>query len=374
MGLSHQEAQSTPVNTTATKDPSAMMAEALNSFKNPSSVGEPTSTDIDDSIIEREEEEAASTDEVVSEDKPEEAKDDTLDVKGKKDVEEIVADGKKIQIDWNDRKSIKEMLSRVEGAKRAWSERDAALRQASKSNKELEDARAKFGESKQALDAINEAFDRGGIAGLVNLLTNDAAGYQKWFDMEYNKKKQYDTADEGTRQALDAQAELEKYKREMAFINKKNEEAANAAKAEQDRLAQLKTQTIISDAVTKNSFKGKLGDVELEKWYDDAVHDAARREIERLPDDQELTAEQVQSIFSKAADKFHSSLLKKGEEQATKAVQKAKDAAALKLNAAAKKDSRPATKKEDEYNSAVKSNNVSDKANMLMKILKGQIK
>jgi hypothetical protein len=324
------------------------VGEVYGKASSPDSSGAPGSvakTEVKDETLPSGEEQATPADESAQESQ---GNDEKVDVKAgvKPDIDTIVVDGKKIEIDWNDRASLRKSLERVEGAKRAWSERDAA-------RKQLAEIQRKFDSHDNDLKSINTAFQKGGIAGVINLLTQDDAGYQKWEDKIYNERKAYDNADEPTRKSLDAQRELDKLKAELKFERETIAKEKADAEAAAAKLAETENRSMIDSSFTKHQFSGKLGDEKVEKFYNDALYDSVRRELSSMPEDTEVDSAMLDKLFQEHAQRFLSVIDRKANEAVTKTVAKKKDDAALKLNAAAKRDVQaPSSEKETFYKNA----------------------
>ena len=259
--------------------------------------------------------------------------------KNTSDIERIKVTGphgpEEIEINYSEKEAIKKAFSMSHGARKWASERDSLA-------KRLKDMEPDYKDSVETRDAIVGAFKQKGFKGLVNLLLQDEKGYDNLLEMEVQKRQAYTTATPELKAKMDAEARYEELLRQMQFKeeqtkleNEKLTKRQAQIAAEQQAVAEQSFTTMASTALQMNSFKGKLGDVELESRLDDSVWSNVRKALSQLPDDMDITQELLNSMVSKEVGLFNKGLGRKVEADVKQSVDKTKQASANKLATAA---------------------------------------
>jgi hypothetical protein len=247
----------------------------------------------------------------------------------KKDIESIyVTDDKgrrRIDIDFSDREGIKKLVSKAAGAD-GWK---ARMDRAEKAHKEVSAAHE---ETNKALESITATFERQGIKGLINLLTQQEDGFDKWFASEYSKRKQYDAADPATKEVMDARREAEEMRKELELARKEREEGKLSLQKRAEEVAQQEATTVWTSAAKKTSFAGKLGDADSEAFYDEAVQDYVRRELTKLGEDNEIDDAQLSKLFEDGQKRFLRVINVKTDKTVKAELERKKDDVAVRLN------------------------------------------
>jgi hypothetical protein len=256
-----------------------------------------------------------------------------------KDIERLKVTGpngpEEVEIDFSNREELKRQISMAYGARKWQSERDSA-------QKKLKEIEPDYKDATETRDAIVGAFKQKGFKGLVNLLLQDEKGYDNLLEMEVQKRQAYTTATPELKAKMDAEARYEELLRQMQFKeeqtkleNDKLTKRQAQIAAEQQAVAEQSFTTMASTALQMNSFKGKLGDVELESRLDDSVWSNVRKALSQLPDDMDITQELLNSMVSKEVGLFNKGLGRKVEADVKQSVDKTKQASANKLATAA---------------------------------------
>lgn len=256
-----------------------------------------------------------------------------------KDIEKLKVTGpngpEEIEIDFSNREELKRQISMAYGARKWQNERDLA-------QKKLKEMEPDYKDATETRDAIVGAFKQKGFKGLVNLLLQDETGYDKLLDMEVQKRQAYTTATPELKAKMDAEARYEELLRQMQFKEEQNKleqekltERQQQIAAEKQAVAEQSFTTMASTALQMNTFKGKLGDAELESRLDDSVWSSVRKALSQLPDDMDITQELLNSMVSKEVALFNKGLGRKVEADVKQSVEKTKQASANKLATAA---------------------------------------
>jgi hypothetical protein len=186
----------------------------------------------------------------------EQAADEGKKAKGKKDVEKIKVAGQEIEIDYSDKEATKRAHIQAAGMRKFQKERDDARAEATKlkeSQKPLEDD-AHVGRT------LGDAWDKGGIKGLVETLTKGKQTWDQLVDAEIENRKKlaamspaeraaHERAQDAERKAAEAERREREYQDKLKKID---ERAENAERAE--------LQTAMKARAEKYTFTGKLGD------------------------------------------------------------------------------------------------------------------
>jgi hypothetical protein len=310
------------------------------------SSGEPAVSDSDEgdegsSVVEGDvsAEEASSATEgesVGEESKVAEASGDAEDKPKEEDLEVLkTKSGTEVKISYSDRAAIKQNALMALGARKWQAERDAA-------QAKLKELEPDYKDAVEFRSSITSAFEKSGLEGLVNLLTNDAEGYKKFIAQELAVAKQYESASPEQRALLDERRANEQLKKELEADRKAREkqiqdaEAKSKLAAEREEQAQLVSfQEITGTSQKKFSFVGKLDNPDIEEALDSKVWGKVRGELERLPDETEITPKLMDSLFSKHFESLQKGLNVKTAKEADKKVAEKKKEAQTKVAASA---------------------------------------
>jgi hypothetical protein len=274
---------------------------------------------------------------------------------------------RQIALDWNNKDAIRKAVQMAAGARKWQAERDSL-------KDSLSRIQTEHSEATSQLKNIEEAFERDGMRGLVNLLVGNQGAYDQWKDAEFQKWASYNNASPEQKAFFDAKAENEKLQKEMAWQRKQQEAAvAKAAKEAQEaqdkaeRARQEENTAILHKEFRKHSFNGKLP-VEEAKAIDNAIWHNAMSSLKELPAETELTPDLVSQAFQREAQRFS----KLVDTAATTRVTKQKEAAQVRLQADAKSNVRAPSNKEEEFSSLIKKGGSDAKMEIFKKFLKGK--
>lgn len=242
----------------------------------------------------------------------------------KPDVEELIVSDdsgrKKLKIDWNNREQIKKYISMAAGMRKFQAERD-------KYKAELEKVSPEHKEYKESWTALQKAYDENGVAGIINLVTGDKEGHQKYLSREMQKMKFREEASPQELERMELQELLDKerrdrerQKKEFDDILKKSQEKDSEA-----NLKELKSQ--INPVFEKYRFAGKLGNPAAEARFDKAIWRDAMETLDALPEHTELTPEMVNKAFRDAASDYRAMIKQEADAKAKKVIESKKVAA-----------------------------------------------
>lgn len=273
---------------------------------------------------------------------------------------------RQVALDWNNKDAIRKAVQLAAGARKWQAERDSLKNSLTKVQTEHSEATAQ-------LQRIEEAFERDGMRGLVNLLVGNQNAYDQWKDAEFQKWATYSNASPEQKAFFDAKAENEKLQKEMAWQRKQQEavsaRAAKEAQEAQERAALAKQEentAMLHKEFRKHSFNGKLPSEEA-KAIDNAIWHNAMATLKEMPEDTELTPELISQAFQREAQRFS----KLVDTAASTRVQKQKESAQVRLQADAKANVRAPSGKEAELQGLLKKGGSEAKLEIFRRFLKG---
>jgi hypothetical protein len=280
--------------------------------------------------------ESASESESVGDEPKVEASAEAESKQKEEDLEVLrTKSGTEVKISYSDRAAIKQNALMALGARKWQAERDAA-------QAKLKELEPDYNDAVEFRSSITSAFEKSGLEGLVNLLTNDAEGYKKFIAQELAVAKQYESASPEQRALLDERRANEQLKKELEADRKAREkqiqdaEAKSKQAAEREEQAQMVSfQEITGTSQKKFSFVGKLDNPDIEEALDNKVWGKVRGELEKLPDETEITPKLMDSLFSKHFDALQKGLNVKTAKEADKKVAEKKKEAQTKVAASA---------------------------------------
>jgi hypothetical protein len=181
-------------------------------------------------------------------------------------------------------------------------------------------------------------FKQKGFKGLVNFLSQDELAYDKMLDLEMEKRAIYQKAEPSLKAKMDAEERYEMLLNEMKYKEEQNKaaEAKNIARQKEIEQTELNVanesfNTMSSTAMQQYTFKGKLGDAELEARIDESVWTNVRKALLKLPDETDISQQVLNEMVSKEAALFSKGLGRKVETEVKQKVDQKKAASATKL-------------------------------------------
>jgi hypothetical protein len=277
-------------------------------------------------------------------------------------VEKIwVDDGtgrKQIELDYSNKDAIKKYAEMAYGMRKFQRERDKLQQWKAENEKKLTDLN-------EAWSAVEQAHQKDGIKGLVNLLVGEENAYDKHIAklLEEAKFKESATPDELAR--YEAAQEAERIRRE-------NEQIRKELQTERERQQQAKEQAELNSlqqklnpAYAKWNFEGKLGDAELEEQYNTALWQLSINRLKSLPETEELTPAVINKTFQEVASKFNKAVTTQTKKKVAQTVQKKKDAAMTKVAAITNNGVRQSAVV-DEFKGHLKSGNIVESMKMFL--------
>lgn len=213
----------------------------------------------------------------------------------------------KILADYEDRTKIRKAYEMAAGMRKFQAERD----QERKRSQELSE---KMTELKGTWDALEDAYQNGGVEGVIDLLEGREGAHKEYLAKRFEQERLKESMppDERARLELEERLELDrKAKQRQDRIRQQELEEMKARLAEAD---EKETRAMIMPAFERYRFKGKLGDEVAEHHFDQAVWMQALSNLEQL-DDSQLTPDTIDKEFARVSSAF----ARAAKQQATKA-------------------------------------------------------
>lgn len=231
-------------------------------------------------------------------------------------VETLVAAGKEIQVDWNDREPIKRAIQQAAAYKDEKVAKDRALNDLKTEKDAHKETVAELTQYKDEHTAIQEAKELGPEAVIKLLFNRDITEFQQeWAERESwsDEKKE-------------AFAESMKAKQLEARIKRMEEQAAKEkedAQKEREAARLAKVEANFNASYRKYSLDGAIGDQEIEDSLDDQMYNSVKAQFSGKDLD-DIDPAEVDSAFKAARAKFLRVFRKTSDSQTEAAIQRKK--------------------------------------------------
>lgn len=246
---------------------------------------------------------------------PEGSQPETEEPKDTADTEEIwVTDHKgrkKVTIDYSDKEKIKKAFSLAYNRQAQKVEKDRLLQEVKANKPKLE-----------SFDALEAAWQKDGVRGIVNLLEGKQDAYERHIDEQLNRHRRREEAqsDPSALKQLELEESLEKMRLENARLAKMVEEQLGKSTAEKEQAIEVSFKSKFSNLFDKYRFAGKLGDPAEESRWDKTLFNTVRGTLdeaaaeyeaehgEEMPDSEyfalaEREFKQLSDFYRKSKDK-----------------------------------------------------------------------
>lgn len=245
------------------------------------------------------------------------------------DIEEVVfSDGegrKKVKVDFSDREKMKKYVEMAFGMRKFQAERDKLKAESSTLRKEHEDL-------KQTWQALEEAYGKGGLRGLVNLLNGSQDAYDKHIESEYSRRRAKEDASPAELKLIEAEERAQRAEEERVRLQNEQKSFMDNIKREKEKAEEESTRAVVTPAFNKYRFAGKLGDSVLETRLDKAIWTQTMSQLAEYSED-EITPALIDKEFRETAATFRR-MVQKQTDQTVKKVIEGKKAAAAESAAA----------------------------------------
>lgn len=273
----------------------------------------------EDSEQEEEQEDRSSQDsDESSEDEDsneEESSTETIFVKDK--------DGKrkKLTVDYSDKAKTKQAYIKAAGMQLFRQERDNIIQ-------EFKDYKESVQEDVEISQILQEAYERGGIDGLIRAVSNDDNAVEKFIQSKIEEQRIWEEATPAERRAMEAERRAEQTVNVKSELEKRLEQMEKRLSEKDVAYEEKQIQSNLNSGFAKYSFMGSLGDEADEADMDEDLWMRATARLSKVPEDEPITLAMANKVFREEASKLRRRYAKYGKKQAAKAVNKQKKKAA----------------------------------------------
>lgn len=287
--------------------------------------------------------EATATDEtgssVPTEASKTEAKTETTptDASQKEMVQITDSKGRKTQleIDFSNKDAIKKVYQDSSnfqnGFRKMQVERDQLKSQLDKHLNEVEPIRANF-------KMLDEAYQKSGVEGVVDLLESKSGGYKSWIDKQIERAEFRRNASPDELRALEQSDLANKYQREAEERTKEFADFKKSVEAERAVSEQAKLQSEVTPLFEKYRFAGKLGDEADEALFDKMLWKTAMDNLAEEYPEGNVKPEAVEDEFRVVSATLRKRIQNQVEKTATKVVERQKQNALEKVQTQVKSE------------------------------------
>lgn len=282
------------------------------------------------------------------------------------DIEEIVfSDGegrKKVKVDFGDREKMKKYVEMAYGMRKFQAERDKLKGESQTLRKEHDDL-------KQTWQALEDAYSKGGVKGLVNLLNGSSDAYDKHIESEYSRRRAKEEASPSELKLIEANERAERAEQERVRLQNEQKSFMESIKRDREKADEENTKAVVNPAFNKYRFAGKLNDPVLETRLDKAIWTQAMSELAEYPE-HEITPSLIDKQFRETAATFNKMVQKQTDKTVKKVIENKKAAAAE--SAAAKATSGMRSSAEvDTFKDEIRNGNL---GSALYRMMSGKVK
>jgi len=225
---------------------------------------------------------------------------------------------RKVEIDYNDRASVKKAFELMHGARKWQAERDRAIQQ----QKEASEKAAKLD---KLWTAMERAYEEGGELGVLDLIGGRQGAAQDFLKKQYERQKFLETASDQEIAQLEGRERLERLERELAKERKSKQEWEQKMASERETAELRSLESRVHPAFEKYRFDGKLGSAEEEWMFDEMLWNTTMKRLEPYEaKGEEITRELVEREFRTVSSALRKRITGVAEKTATKVVEQKK--------------------------------------------------
>lgn len=258
----------------------------------------------------------------------EDATEGSENAESKSQVEKIVvSDGKgrrEIEVDFSDKEALTKYIQMGYGARKWQAEKDQAVQKMSETQEKLR-------EYEQNFKVLDDALNREGIEGVIDVLMNKKGAHKEWLEQQRQREEFLKHASPEQVEALELREKAEKEMREIERERKANKEFREKVERDLAEAEKKAAESLVNPIYNKYRFAGKLGSEEDEAFWDEILYSRASQALES-GEGSEVSEEDIEAAFKKVsdsirkrintqADKTASKILKDTKKKATESVQ-----------------------------------------------------
>lgn len=249
------------------------------------------------------------------------------------DIEEITVTGpkgrRKIKVDFSDKDKIKKHVQLAYGARKWQKERDDAQAQ-------LKELQTDYEAMKKDWDRMDELYKEGGLRALVNTIEGSDEAFEALIDAELKRKQEWEKMSPVEREMVEREKRLEAQAKQSERTREEYEKKLQEIQQRQEQAETRQLESQIHPSFDRYRFAGKLGDAVAEHEFDQLLWTRALGNLEKIPEDVEITQAVIDREFRKIANTINKHLNSQVQSKVKTAINKNKKAAASKAQAKVK--------------------------------------
>lgn len=234
---------------------------------------------------------------------------------------------RKVEVDWSNKDQLRKYVQMAHGARKWQAERDQA-------RQETTQVRTQVAEMKGNWDALEGAFQKTGVAGVVDLLDGRAGAFDSWLKKQIDRHEYIRDASPEEKMALESREKADKSTRELERIRKENEEFRQQMMQEREKSELHSIESRVNPVFDKYRFADKLGDASDEHMFDEMLWTSAMKRLEPYEEQGVvLTPELIEKEFRSVATAIRKRISLQGDKKAAKVVEQKKQEATENVQA-----------------------------------------
>lgn len=219
---------------------------------------------------------------------------------------------REIEVDFADRETLKKYVQMAHGARKWQADRDKTVEKLSQSQERLRKV-------EDNLKALDDAFQREGVEGVIDLLHGERGASKKWIESKVERADFLKYANPDQVRALETQEQFEKLQREMKLEQQRNQEYKKTIDAEREEATQRSLEAIIEPSFMKYGFTGKLGNSEDEDLFNKMLYRTVMDNLQSK-DGENINSADIEGEFKKISESLSRRITAQAEKKASKIV------------------------------------------------------
>lgn len=273
-----------------------------------------------------------------------------------KDIEEIMVSGpegrRKVKVDFSDREAVKKQVQLAYGARKWQKERDDYKTQ-------LESVSKEHSSLKSDWDKVEKAYKQSGVKGLIDLIEGREGAWKETLKQINDEQARFEAMSPVERKAHDLEQRAKIEAAEHKKLRDEYEAKLNEIKTEKEKADLRSIESRITPSFDRYRFKGTLGDEIAETEFDEMLWNRALTQLDKVPEDVELTPAMVDKEFRRIATAMRKHLNTQVDSKVKAAVNKSKQDTAKKAQTVVKRSMKSSSEVE-EFKQNMKSGNLVD--------------
>ncbi len=235
---------------------------------------------------------------------------------------------RQIEINYEDRATIRKQFELAAGARKWQAERDKA----SAAEKSLTE---KFTSVNRVVEALEKAYAERGEAGVIDLIAGKPNASAEYIQRQIDRSKFLERASPEEKQQLEQKERLEHLERELVKQRTENESREKRMTDERETAEIRSLESTVHPVFEKHRFDGKLGDESDEQMFDEMLWNTALKRLKPYEEQGvQMTRELVDREFRTVAAALRKRIGAQAEKRAAAVVEQKKQEATENVQSA----------------------------------------